>query len=262
MRSIVRAVGTEAVRAGGRRSPWWFVAVPLGIGVPLLMTYVVAAVFEKLATMNTGEVGVTPVEPNNSITRVIDVGVLIFAVGAAHAHGSAVRGPAAETERFLFRSPSTMILARSLYYGAIAAAAVLGMTVLLLTTLPHLFPVVYGKVGLLTGAGLRFCWAVPVFAFCAAVLGIGLAAVTRSSVAAIALMLLWAGFLENAIALVPGGMKVQQFMPFLNGIYGTGQWLALTPPWGCNGALAYFALCAALILAVGIAATIVRRRRN
>lgn len=50
-------------------------------------------------------------------------------------------------------------------------------------------------------------------------------------------MLLWAGVVEDAIALIPNGMTVQQYMPFLNGIYGTGQWLALTPPWGRSGAL-------------------------
>ena len=130
-----------------------------------------------------------------------------------------------------------------------------------MTTLPHLFPVVYGGVDLGSSAGLRFCWAVPFFAYCAASLGVGLAALTGSGLTAIALMLLWAGVVEDAIALIPNGMTVQQYMPFLNGIYGTGQWLALTPPWGRSGALGYFALLSVAFLAAGIAAAGVRRRR-
>ena len=41
-------------------------------------------------------------------------------------------------------------------------------------------------------------------------------------------------------------MRVQPYMPYLNGIYGTGQQLGLSPPWGINGALAYFCGIAAV----------------
>ena len=129
-----------------------------------------------------------------------------------------------------------------------------------MTTLPHLFPVVYGgwtwvlrPVCALLGRSL--------LCLLRRVAGVGLAALTGSGLTAIALMLLWAGVVEDAIALIPNGMTVQQYMPFLNGIYGTGQWLALTPPWGRSGALGYFALLSVAFLAAGIAAAGVRRRR-
>ncbi|GAB09636.1 putative ABC transporter permease protein [Gordonia araii NBRC 100433] len=262
MTALTAAIAAEATRASGRRSPWWFIAVPLAIALPLLITYAVAAVAERFATMTTTSITVTAVESNNSVYWVINLGVLILAVGAAHAQASAAGGPTADTERYLFGSPSTAVVARSLFYGPVAAAVALGLVVLLMSTLPRLFPVVYGGVDLGSGAGLRFCWAVPVFAFFASALGVGLAALTGSGLTAIALMLLWAGVVEDAIALIPNGMTVQQYMPFLNGIYGTGQWLALTPPWGPNGALVYFAVVAAVFVAAGIAATAVRRRRN
>ncbi|MFT4200574.1 ABC transporter permease [Gordonia sp. (in: high G+C Gram-positive bacteria)] len=262
MTTLTRAVATEAVRSGGRRSPWWLVAVPLAVALPLLITYAIAAVSERFATIKTTSITVNAVESNNSVYWVINLGVLILAVGAAHAQSSATRGATADTERYLFGSPSTMIAARSLFYGVISAAVTLALVVVLMTSLPHLFPVVYGNVDLGSPAGLRFCWAVPVLAFCAVSLGTGLAALTNSGLAAIALLLLWAGVVEDAIALIPNGMKVQQFMPFLNGIYGTGQWLALTPPWGPNGALVYFAAIAGTFVVAGIAATAVRRRKN
>ncbi len=261
MTALTAAIAAEATRAGGRRSPWWFIAIPLGIVLPLLITYAIAAVSERFATMETASITVSAVESDNSIYWVVNLGVLILAVGAAHAQAAATSGPTADTERYLFGSSSTMILARSVFYGLIAAAVTLALVVVLMATLPHLFPVVYGGVGLGSSAGLRFCWAVPFFAYCAASLGVGLAALTGSGLTAIALMLLWAGVVEDAIALIPNGMTVQQYMPFLNGIYGTGQWLALTPPWGRSGALGYFALLSVAFLAAGIAAASMRRRR-
>ena len=70
--------------------------------------------------------------------------MLILAIGAAHAQAAAASGTTADTERYLFGSPSTVIIARSVFYGLIAAAVTLGLVVVLMTTLPHLFPVVYG----------------------------------------------------------------------------------------------------------------------
>lgn len=262
MTALVSAVATEATRIGGRRSPWWFVTVPLAVAIPLFITYAVAVISERFATIGLDSIQVGTAESNNSVYWVINLGVLILAVGAAHAHASANRGSTADYERYLFGSSSTMIFARVLYYGALAAAAVLAMVVLLMTTLPRLFPVVYGGVSLGSAAGIRFCWAVPLFAFCAVALGVGLAALTNSGVTTIALMLLWAGLIEDAIALIRDLARLQQYMPFLNGIYGTGQAIVLTPPWGPNGALLYFAAIAAAFVGAGIAATAIRRARD
>lgn len=262
MTMIADAVAAEATRIGGRRSPWWFIALPLAVAIPLLITYAVAAISERFATLGSSSIRVTAAESDNSIYWVINLGVLILAVGAAHAQASATRGATADTERYLFGSPSTVILARILFYGSIAAVTVLAMTVLLMTSLPRIFPVVYGNIDLGSSVGLRFCWAVPLFAFCAVALGIGLAALTDSGVTTIALLLLWTGVVENATALIPNGMKIQQYMPFFNGIYGTGQKLVLTPVWGPTGALVYFAAIAAVFAAAGIAATAVRRARH
>lgn len=262
MTTIAPAVAAEATRAGGWRSPWWLVAVPLGVAVPVVMTYAVAAISERFATMATTTISVSAAESTNSVYWVINLGVLILAVGAAYAQASATRGATADTERYLFGSPSTTIAARVLFYGSIAAGLALAMVIGLMTTLPRLFPVVYGTVRLASSAGLRFCWTVPLFAFCAAALGVGLAALLDSAVATVAVILLWVGIVENAIALIPNGMRVQQYMPYLNGIYGTGQQLGLSPPWGINGALAYFCGIAAVVVAAGMAAAALRRMRN
>ncbi len=262
MTAVARAIAAEAVRAGGRRSPWWLVAVPLGAAIPMVLTLVIAGIAERFATMDTTSITVSAAESDNSVYWVINLGVLILAVGAATAHAGATASTTSDTERYLFGSSSTVVCARALFYGTIAAGIILALIVTVMTALPRAFPVVYGGVRLGSAAGVRFCWAGPAFVFCAVALGIGLAALTDSGTTTIALMLLWVGVLEDAIALIPNGMRIQQYMPFLNGIYGTGQQLALTPAWGPNGALVYFAVIAAGFLLAGIAATAIRRRHD
>lgn len=50
-------------------------------------------------------------------------------------------------------------------------------------------------------------------------------------------------------------------MPFLNGVYGSGQDLALDPPWGRGGALLYLCLVALVLIVAGWLRTRAARRR-
>lgn len=57
--------------------------------------------------------------------------------------------------------------------------------------------------------------------------------------AAVGLLLFWVYVGEVAVGYLPGGYALQRFMPFLNGIYATGQDIVLEPPWGRDAALVY-----------------------
>jgi len=57
---------------------------------------------------------------------------------------------------------------------------------------------------------------------------------------------------ETAVAYLPGGYSLQQFMPFLNAVYGTGQDIVLTPPWSPFAALAYGCLFFGIVFACGV----------
>lgn len=82
-----------------------------------------------------------------------------------------------------------------------------------------------------------------------------------SAPAAVAVLTVWSLLVENAVILLPRGDVLTGFMPFLNGVYGSGQDLALDPAWGRGGALIYLcAIALALVLAGWLRTCAVRRR--
>ena len=103
--------------------------------------------------------------------------------------------------------------------------------------------------------GIRFLWAVPLHCLAACAIGIGVGALVRSPAAAVTILTVWSLLIENALIYIPYGGKLVGWMPFLNGIYGTGQNIALSPPWEPNMALAYFASIGAAFMIAGIVNT-------
>src|SRR5699024_12290194 len=132
-------------------------------------------------------------------------------------------------------------LGRLLVFGAAAALSAVMAVFLALITLPVVFPGVYGEVYLGSAAGLRFLWAVPLYAFLAAALGIGVGALITRPAGAVTVVALWSLLVEPAVVMLPRGGKLVVWMPFLNGNYGTGQYVALDTPWGPDGTICYFA---------------------
>lgn len=171
-----------------------------------------------------------------------------------------MRGPTADLERFSFPTSWTMPFARWIYYGSITASASAVLVVITLLALPYFFPLVYDGVDLTSDAGIRLVWAVPLYGFGACGFGVGLAGVIGSPAGSIAVLLGCMYVVETAITLVPKGYELQSYLPFLNGVYGTGQELAFTAPWSRNGALAYFTVAAVLVFVLGLIR--LRRRRT
>lgn len=256
---VGRAIRAEFVRVGGRRGPLLFAALPAAVLAPLLVTFAIAAVAERFATMSASGIQVTSVQTTNSVYWVLTFTVIVWTIIAATAQASAVRGPASDLERILFSRAWTAPVARWLFFGLVSAAVALVLAVLVMATLPAAFPSVYGGVDLASPAGLRFLVTVPIYAFIACGVGVGLGAIVGHPVVTAVLLLGWAFVIENSIALAPKGYTAQGYMPFLNGQFGTGQELAFTPPWGPNGALAYAAAVAVGLVAIGSGA-IARRR--
>ena len=95
----------------------------------------------------------------------------------------------------------------------------------------------------------------PVYAWLAVGYGVALGRLLRSPALSIAALTVWALLVENALWLIPGGARLTGWLPFLNGVFATGQDVALFPPWGRDGALVYFA-------AVGVALWLASLRRR
>lgn len=249
---IGRGIAAEWTRTSGR-SFLWLVAVPLTLALPLVITVGIATVAERFAAIP-GQLQVTSVSTTNAVYWVITFATATMMITATYAHATCSRGNLRDLHAFLFPRLWTAALARWLYYGTIAALATLALLAIVLTTLPRLFPLVYGEVRLDDPAGLRFLWTVPVYAFLACGIGIAIGSVIRTPPAAIAVLLGWVFVAENAISLLPNGYTLQAYAPFLNAVAATGQELAFLPRFGRDGSLLYF-LAVALglfVVAVGL----------
>ncbi|MBM7367163.1 ABC transporter permease [Gordonia hydrophobica] len=257
---LFRAVRAEFYRVGGRRGPLVFAALPGAVVVPLVVTIAIATVAERFATMSASGIQVTSVQTTNSVYWVLTFTVIVWAILAATAQASAARGPASDLERILFPRAWTAPVARWLLYGALSATVALVLTAAVMLVLPAAFPTVYGGVDITSSAGLRFVITVPIYAFLACGIGVGIGGIVGHPVVTAAVLLGWAFVIENSISLAPKGYTLQGYMPFLNGQFGTGQELAFTPPWGPNGALVYAAVVGAVLVALACGAAARRRR--
>lgn len=259
--SLVRAVRAELVRSGGLRSPLVFAAVPVAVVLPLVITVGVAAVAERFASLP-GEIQVTSVQTTNAVYWVIVFTVMGWALVATTTSADAARGAGSDLQRHLFPRVWTGPTARWIVYGVYAALTSIVLVALVLVTLPLAFPLVYGGVDLTSAAGIRFLLTVPLYAFAACGIGVGLGTVVGHPVIAAAVLLAWVFVVENAIALFPRGYTLQEYMPFLNGQFGTGQELAFAPGWGRDGGLVYVIAVAAIVFAVGCGSLKLKRTRN
>lgn len=259
-RKLWRNITGEAVAIGGPRSFLLRLTLPLGVLLPVLITLVVAAVSESLNSRD-GMLGVTAVSTTNSVYWLLWIGVTVFAVSAAYRQAESETGPVAETRRYACPRLLTSMFARWVVLGGLAAVLLGFATMLTLLALPVFFPGVHSGVDAFTPEGVRFLWALPVYAFGAVGVGLGIGALVPSAPAAVAVLTVWSLLLENAAILLPRGDVLTRFMPFLNGVYGSGQDLALDPDWGRGGALVYLWLIALLLVFAGWLRTRAARRR-
>lgn len=259
---VRRGVVAERVRTGGLRSFLLLGSVPAGVVLPLLITFGIAAVAERISRLNSSEISVSETTSSNSVYWILTFTVIVGALSAAYAQATSMRGPARDMDRYLYPWAPASALARWLYYGLATALVSAALVAVVMSALPAMFPTVYGQVDLFSAEGGRFVITVPVFAFFACGLGVGLAGVLGHPAGTLAVLLFWAFVMEDAIVFVPNGTRIQAYMPFLNGTWGTGQDLVITPPWGVDGALVYFALVCTTVFALGAAAVAARRRRH
>ena len=260
VRQVGRGTRAEAIDAGGPRSFLVRAAVPAGIILPLLITFGIAAAGEWISGLDSDEIGVTEVTSSNAVYWILTFTVVVGALCAGYAQASAMRGTARDLDRYLFPRSWTSALSRWLFYGALTALVSAVLVALVMIALPLVFPQVYGQVDLFSATGARFLLTVPVYAFFACGLAVGLAGVIGHPAATLAALLLWVFVAEDAAVFLPNGSRIQSFLPFLNGVWGTGQDLVIDPPWGRDGALVWFAVICTAVFVIGAIALSVRRR--
>lgn len=235
--AMLRSTRAEIVRTGGP-SRLWTVVIPAAVLVPVAITFGIAWVAESFARIP-GQISVLQVTTSNAAYWVITITIALVAVAGADGQVAETRYSAGEYVRLAIPHAWSVLLGRWLFYGALGALVAVGTLVVVLAGLPVIAPMVYGPVSLTDDVGVRLLWTVPLLALFAAGAGVGVGALTRSPLAAVGGIVLWAFVAETAAGYLPSGATLQRFMPLLNAVYATGQDAALLPPWGQNGALLY-----------------------
>lgn len=256
-----RAIQAEAIRLGGLRGLFARTILPLGLVLPMVVTLVIGAAAEFLHSVD-GLIQVREVTTDNSIYWIISLGVTVYAVAAAYAQASIGRGSVGELARHILPKSGVSMLARWVVLGIIGAVCSFFVTLMMLVALPALYPQVYSQVDAASATGVRFLWAVPAYCFAAVGIGLGIGALIQVPAAAVAAITLWSLLVEPAFVYIPNGADLIGYLPFLNGTFGSGQDIALEPPWSPNGALLYTLAIAAVVVALGYAATQWRRAKR
>jgi hypothetical protein len=254
---VLRSVRAESIRTGGR-GPLWIVLIPAACIVPAVITFAIAMVAEYFARIP-GQTYVQQVGTSNAAYWVVTVTVVMAATAAAYGRSSESQWGAGTFVRAALPRAWTADAGKWLFHGLLGALAAALMVAVVLIALPMVSPLVYGEVSILDPVGRRLLVTVPILAFFAAGFGIGVGAVARSPAVAVGAVLLWVYVVEIAVGYVPGGLSAQRFMPFLNGVYGTGQDIILAPPWGPDAGLAYACTAFTIMFAGGLCAARLRR---
>jgi ABC-2 type transport system permease protein len=232
--SFVAALAAERVKLTTTRAALWaaLVAAVLGAGFALLQR---SAAF-----------GTAPMAPEKAATGVAALGVPVFMVLAALTVTGEYRTGLIRTTFLATPDRSRVLLAKALLAAAFSA---LGAAVLSLVAMA------VGGVSMSTGAW-RTVGAVALYAGVAAVLGVAVGALVRSTAVAVAALLLWPLVIELLVQIVPGvGSRFGPYLPFANAAEFTGvHWLYLGYQmyWGPWGGLAYFTAVAALLLVTAL----------
>lgn len=247
----LRSMRAERIRTGGR-SRLWTALVPASAGVPMILTFGIAAVAEAFARIP-GQLSILQVPTSNAAYWVITITVVLVSVAAADGQASESRYRTNEYIRLAIPGRLPALAGKWWFYGLLGGLVTALTMVAVLVVLPIISPRVYGSVSIGDTVGLRLLWTVPLFAFFAAGAGVGVGGLLRSPLGAGGVILLWAYVVETAAGYLPNGASLQRFMPLLNMVFATGQDTVLRPPWGQDVALLY--VCA-LFSAVFAAAVI------
>lgn len=250
----VRSAHAELIRTSGA-SRLWAALIPAAVLLPLVITLGIAAVAERFARIP-GQISVLSVSTSNSAYWVITITVVLVAVAAADGQSADGRYRTGDYVRLAIPRRAPVLLGRWMFYGVLGSIVSLATLVVVLGALPVVSPLVYGTVSPADPVGMRLLWTVPVYAFFAAAAGVGVGALIPTPVGSTAAVLLWAFVAETAAGYLPHGASLQRYLPVFNGVYATGQDIALQPPWSPNGALLY---ACALFTAPLLAAVSIRR---
>ncbi|UGT58937.1 ABC transporter permease [Nocardia asteroides] len=249
-------LAAERIKLTSTRSPWWCsaVIVALGLGLAALFALVVRT------SADDPEVGMPALDISTATSGVTGFGIMVLMILAALTVTSEYRFGVMRTTFQAVPNRYTVLLTKAGLVGLYGAA---------LSTLVALGAVAVAKVvggaeatvALTFDGQWRAIYGIPIYAFLAVVLAVGVGVLVRQSAAAISLIVLWSLLLEPLLSAFGNfGRNVGPFLPFQN----INRFLTVTEVggnwhWGVWGSLLYFI---AFVAVVYVAALVYADRRD
>ncbi|MFC4126193.1 ABC transporter permease [Nocardia rhizosphaerae] len=246
-------LAAERIKLTSTRSPWWCsaIVVVLGIGLAALMAVITNIDAEP------GQ-GPPPLTPTLAASGVTGFGVMVLMIMAALTVTSEYRFGVIRSSFLAVPNRSKVIVSKAGLVGVYAAVltAVLAL-------------VAFAVAKMIAGDGVptlvlegnwRAIYGIPIYAFFAVMLAIGVGVLVRQSAAAISLIVLWPLLIESLLgAFGSFGRAVNPFLPFAN----VNRFLSVEEisgnwHWGVWGSLIYFAAFCVLVFAGAL--VVVNRR--
>ena len=247
---LTNAVAAERIKLVTTKSPYWCVGIVivLGLGLAFLLGWATNA-------DNTSD---NEVNVSDFVVGTTGFGVTVLMIMAVLAVTSEFRFGTIRTSFQAVPQRYNVLLAKAAVYGGLAAAVTFVLT---LISVPIGKAMSGSDVDLLGSHAIRLYWGVPLYAFLAVLIGLGIGALIRQTAGAIVVLLVWSLVLENVLSAIP---KVQDvagpLMPFLNANHFIdGRELGFDWYWNEYGSLFYFIVITALVFG---AANFVTDRRD
>lgn len=256
----MKVLRAELIKLSSVRSPLWcavLVAV-IGIGMAALFGWVA-----RMSRSDSTDFGGEPIPfgVGDALSGVSGFGAMVLMVLGALAITSEYRFGLIRTTFQAIPNRTAVLIGKAVVYGLFGAivAAVASVGAVLVARLVAGGDLA-SDLGFDTAGAWREFLGVPIFAFLAVVLAVGVGALLRQSAAAIALLLLWSLLLESLVPLFGSvGREIAPFLPFTNANHFLGVSSPVDFHWGPWGSLFYFA---AVVLVIGAVAAFVVDRRD
>ncbi|ORM26890.1 ABC transporter permease [Williamsia sp. 1135] len=242
---LTNTIAAERIKLITTRSPYWCVGIVVLLGIGLALIF-------GLVTKDESTSGDTNV--SDYVIGVTGFGITVLMIMAVLAVTSEFRFGTIRTTFQAVPQRYNVLLAKAIVYGGLSAAITFVLT---LIALPMGKALSGSDVDLLGSHAVRLYWGVPVYAFFAVLIGLGLGALIRQTAGAIVILLVWSLVLENVLSAIPKVSDVAgPLMPFLNANhfidgreYGFDWW------WNEYGSLLYFVVISALIFGAAVFVT-------
>ncbi|MGV0838438.1 ABC transporter permease [Mycolicibacterium thermoresistibile] len=250
--TTLAAVNAERIKLLTTRAPLWSA---LGVAVLALGM----AALQGLTSHN-----YSSLPPQQAALGVVLFGVPVLMILAALTVTGEYRSGTIHTTFLTVPRRSLAVAAKAvvaaLFCGGWAALMTLAA---LIVARASAKPLVAAQLALTGSAGWRVIGGVTAYAMIAAVLGVAVGVLLRTTAGAMAVLLLWPLILEPILANMPDvAPVVGPYLPFGNVLrFLEVRWLypSFDAPWGGIGSLVYFAVVVAVL---GVAAVVVVNRRD